>query len=272
VEVVNQNIGNHASTVINHGVGVGGGGGGGDGDSPGGCGYPSGLLALDNQPLSVGDISVEGCGDSVGFLAMGPQPSVGDVHLVGWCADPSGLLALDYQHPPAVGKCGLSEESRPGSRRQNKSEEENTRPGSRKQKKKKRILPMWMLQTSSKVMENGSSESCVNPDPVQPSAAHYTNKPNQNENIHSISMSKTVRKAQVTKQTNKQIKGQSKISRFLIPTKLSGVGGGVKAQTKTKTKNIHTIKPGSKQAHNQSDAQDIHTIQCEQGLYLAETS
>jgi hypothetical protein len=272
VEVVNQNIGNHASTVINHGVGVGGGGGGGDGDSPGGCGYPSGLLALDNQPLSVGDISVEGCGDSVGYLAMGPQPSVGDVHLVGWCADPSGLLALDYQHPPVVGKCGLSEESRPGSRRQNKSEEENTRPGSRKQKKKKRILPMWMLQTSSKVMENGSSESCVNPDPVQPSAAHYTNKPNQNENIHSISKSKTVRKAQVTKQTNKQIKGQSKISRFLIPTKLSGVGGGVKAQTKTKTKNIHTIKPGSKQAHNQSDAQDIHTKHCEQGLYLAETS
>merc|ERR1711940_49846 len=34
VEVVNQNIGNHASTVINHGVGVGGGGGGGDGYSP----------------------------------------------------------------------------------------------------------------------------------------------------------------------------------------------------------------------------------------------
>ena len=74
----------------------------------------------------------------------------------------------------------------------------------------------------------------------------------------------------MTKQTNKQIKGQSKISRFLIPTKLSGVGGGVK--TKTKTKNIHTIKPGSKQAHNQSDAQDIHTKHCEQGLYLAETS
>lgn len=121
-------------------------------------------------------------------------------------------------------------------------------------------------------MENGSSESCVNPDPVQPSAAHYTNKQNQNKNIHSISKSKTVRKAQVTKQTNKQIKGQSKISRFLIPTKLSGVGGGVKAQTKTKTKNIHTIKPGSKQAHNQSDAQDIHTKHCEQGLYLAETS
>ena len=43
----------------------------------------------------------------------------------------------------------------------------------------------------------------------------------------------------MTKQTNKQIKGQSKISRFLIPTKHSGVGGGVKAQTKTK--NIYTI-------------------------------
>ena len=131
---------------------------------------------------------------------------------------------------------------------------------------------MWMLQTSSNVTENGSSESCVNPDPVQASAAHYTNKQNQNENIHSICKFKTVRKAQVTKQTNKQIKGQSKISRFLIPTKLSGVGGGFKAQTKTKTKNIHTIKPGSKQAHNQSDAQDIHTKHCEQGLYLAETS
>ena len=88
----------------------------------------------------------------------------------------------------------------------------------------------------------------------------------------SVLAHKTERKAKVTKQTNKQIKGQSKISRFLIPTKLSGVGGGVKAQTKTKTKNIHTIKPGSKQAHNQSDAQDIHTKHCEQGLYLAETS
>lgn len=99
----------------------------------------------------------------------------------------------------------------------------------------------------------------MNPDPVQASAAHYTNKQNQNENIHSISKFKTVRKAQVTKQKNKQIKGQSKISRFLIHTKLSGVVGGVKAQTKTKTKNIHTIKPGSKQAHHQSDAQDIHT-------------
>ena len=103
---------------------------------------------------------MEGCVDSVGYLAMGPQPSV-------------------------VVKGGISEESRPGSRRQHKAEEEeeNTRPGSRK-KKKKRILPMWMLQTSSNVMENGSSESCVNPDPVQPSAAHYTNKQNQNENIH----------------------------------------------------------------------------------------
>ena len=109
--------------------------------------------------------------------------TLGKVHLVGWCADPSGLLGLDNQHPPMVGECGISEESRPGSRRQNKAEEENTRPGSRK-KKKKRILPMWMLQTSSKVMENGSSESCVNPDPVQPSAAHYTNKQNQNENVH----------------------------------------------------------------------------------------
>ena len=31
-------------------------------------------------------------------------------------------------------------------------------------------------------------------------------------------------------------------------------------------------KPGSQQAHNQSDAQDKHTKHCEQGLYLAETS
>ena len=91
----------------------------------------------------------------------------------------------------------------------------------------------------------------------------------------------------------KKNEGQSKISRFLIPTKLSGVGGGVQAQTKTK--NIPTIearqskthtpstnnsqgnsseleKPGSQQAHNQSDAQDKHTKHCEQGLYLAETS
>ena len=52
----------------------------------------------------------------------------------------------------------------------------------------------------------------------------------------------------------------------------SGVGGKVQAQTKTKTHNIHTIKSGSKQAHNQSDAQGIHTKHCEQGLYLAETS
>ena len=62
------------------------------------------------------------------------------------------------------------------------------------------------------------------------------------------------------------------MSRFLIPTKLSGVCGGVKAQTKTKTNNIHTIKLGSKQAHSQSDAQDILTIHFEQGLYLAETN
>ena len=31
-------------------------------------------------------------------------------------------------------------------------------------------------------------------------------------------------------------------------------------------------KPGSQQAHTQSDAQDKHTKHCEQGLYLAETS
>ena len=162
-----------------------------------------------------------------------------------------------------VGIGGISEESSPGSRRQNEAqEEENTRPGSRK-KKKKRILPMWMLETSSRVMKNGSSESNVNPNPVKPSAA---------QNIHSFSKSKTLRKAQVTKETNKQIKGQSKISRYLIPTMLSGVGGEVQAQTKTKTHNIHTIKSGSKQAHNQSDAQGIHTKHCEQGLYLAETS
>ena len=79
---------------------------------------------------------MRGCGDSVGYLAMGPQPSV--VHLVGWCADLSRLLALDNQHPPVVDIGGISEKSRPGSRRQNKDqeEEENTRPGSRKMKKK----------------------------------------------------------------------------------------------------------------------------------------
>ena len=30
--------------------------------------------------------------------------------------------------------------------------------------------------------------------------------------------------------------------------------------------------PGSQQAHKQSDDQDKHTQNCEQGLYLAETS
>ena len=280
VEVVNQNIGNHAPTVINQvsiqGSGGGGGSGGGSGDCPGGCGDPSGLFALDHQPLPVGDISVGGCGDPVGDQAMGPQPPLGDVHVVGWSADPSGLLALDTQHPPVVGIGGISEESKPGSRRQIEAqeEEENTRPGSRT-KKKKRILPVWMLTTSSNVMENDSSESSGNPILVQPSAANYTNKHTtkiKNENIHSISKSKTQRKAQVNKETNKRIKGQSKISRFLIQTKISGVGRGVHAQTKTKTHNIHTINPGSKQAHFQSDAQDIHTKHCEQGLYLAETS
>ena len=100
---------------------------------------------------------MEGCGDPVGYLAMGPQPSV-------------------------VSKGGLSEESRPGSRRQNKAEEEkeNTRPGSRK-KKKKQILPIWMLQTSSNVMDNGSSESCVNPDPVQPSAVQGSQGSDQDQ-------------------------------------------------------------------------------------------
>ena len=93
-------------------------------------------------------------------------------------------------------------------------------------------------------------------------------------------------------QVIKQIKGQSKISRFLIPTKFGEVRG---VQATTKTKTIPTIearqskthkpstnnsqgnsseleKPGSQQAHNQSDAQDKHTKHCEQGLYLAETS
>ena len=107
---------------------------------------------------------------------------------------------------------------------------------------------------------------------VQHSAAHYTIKKIQNKNIHSTSKSKQSIKAQVIKQTNKQIKGQSKISRFLIPTKLSGVGGGVQTKTQTKTKKVHTIEPGSQQAHNQSDAQDKHTKHCDQGLYLAETS
>ena len=94
------------------------------------------------------------------------------------------------------------------------------------------------------------------------------NRQIQNENIHSTSKSKQSRKAQVIK----QIKGQPKISSFLIPTKLSGVGGGVQTKTQTKTKKVHTIEPGSQQAHNQSDAQDKHTKHCEQGLYLAETS
>ena len=57
----------------------------------------------------------------------------------------------------------------------------------------------------------------------------------QSKNIRSMSKSKQSRKAQVIKQTNKQIKGQSKISRFILPTKLSGVGG-VQAKTKTKFK------------------------------------
>ena len=47
---------------------------------------------------------------------------------------------------------------------------------------------------------------------------------------------------------------------------------GGEVQSKTKTKNIHTIEPGSQQAHNQSDAQDKHTEHSEQGLYLPETS
>jgi hypothetical protein len=94
---------------------------------------------------------------------MGPQAHVGGVHEVGCCADPSGLLALDYQHPPVVGIGGNSEKSIPGSRRQTEAQEEdgNTRPGSRT-KKKKPILPLWMLKTSSNVLENDSSESCVN--------------------------------------------------------------------------------------------------------------
>ena len=52
---------------------------------------------------------------------------------------------------------------------------------------------------------------------------------------------------QTNEQTNKQIKGQSKISRCLIPTKLSGVGGGV--QAKTKTKNIPTIEARQSKTH-----------------------
>jgi hypothetical protein len=87
-----------------------------------------------------------GCGDSVGYLALGLQPPVGGIHVGGWSADPSGLLALDYQHPSVIGIGGNSEKSRPGSRSQNEDQEEegNTRPGSRT-KKKKRILPLWML-------------------------------------------------------------------------------------------------------------------------------
>ena len=68
------------------------------------------------------------------------------------------------------------------------------------------------------------------------------------------------------KQTNK-LKGNPK---FSYTYKTQWVGRGV--LTKTQTKNIHTIEPGSQQAHNQSDAQDKHTKHCEQGLYLAETS
>ena len=79
-------------------------------------------------------------------------------------------------------------------------------------------------------------------------------------------------KSKQSRKVIKQIKVQPKISSFLIPTKLSGVGGGVQTKTQTKTKKIHTIEPGSQQAHNQSDAQDKHTKHCEQGLYLAETS
>jgi hypothetical protein len=277
VGVVDQNIGYHLPTVINQvSIQVGGDGGGigcvgGGGDCAGGCGDPYRRHVLDHQPLSVGGISGGGCGDSVGYLAMGLQPPVGGIHVVGWSADPSGLLALDYQHPSVIGIGigGNSEKSRPGSRRQNEAQEEegNTRPGSRT-KNKKRILPLWMLKTSSNVLENDSSKSSVN-SVVQPSAANkHTNRQIQNENIHSTSKSKQSRKAQVIK----QIKGQPKISSFLIPTKLSGVGGGVQTKTQTKTKKVHTIEPGSQQAHNQSDAQDKHTKHCEQGLYLAETS
>ena len=64
---------------------------------------------MDHQPLSVGGISGGGCGDSVGYLAMGLQPPVGGIHVVGWSADPSGLLALDYQHPSVIGIGGNSE-------------------------------------------------------------------------------------------------------------------------------------------------------------------
>ena len=30
-----------------------------------------------------------GCGDSIGYLAMGSQPPMGGVHVVGWSADPN---------------------------------------------------------------------------------------------------------------------------------------------------------------------------------------
>jgi hypothetical protein len=96
------------------------------------------------------------------------------------------------------------------------------------------------------VLENDSSKSSVN-SVVQPSAANkHTNRQIQNENIYSTSKSKQTRKAQGIK----EIKGQPKISSFLMPTKLSGVGGGVQTKTQTKTKKIHTIEPGSQQAHN----------------------
>ena len=48
-------------------------------------------------------------GDSVGYIAMGPQPPVCVIYVVGWCADRSGLLALDNQHPPVVGIGGIRE-------------------------------------------------------------------------------------------------------------------------------------------------------------------
>ena len=52
---------------------------------------------------------------------------------------------------------------------------------------KTRIIPMWILTTSSNVLENDSSVSMASVNSVQPCAAHYTNKHTnkqiQNENI-----------------------------------------------------------------------------------------
>ena len=92
---------------------------------------------------------------------------------------------------------GNSEKSR-----QDDAQEENTRPGSSR-KKRKQILPMWMLATSSNVLENDSSESRASVNSVQPSAAHYTNKQTQNKKYSFNFQDQKIKKSQ-SNQTNKQ--------------------------------------------------------------------